>query len=188
MTAPIAKLTMAAMGAAGQDSAGTYGPTWVAVEAVASVGSDMQPYLMLKGGSTNLATQFADAVWSNVSVPNTVTSVGSAVTAVGNVVTVAQSGLYTISAGLIMGISGTLRRVLGVESFVAEALGSGTPLMRTELSGAASVYPTFALSGDVYLAANTKIRLIGYQNQGGGTALAQRDDLMSAYFNVRKVD
>jgi hypothetical protein len=183
-----AKLTLTFGSGIGYDNSLTIGPTWVEVEAVGSGGgSVVQSYVMLKGGSTNLTTQFADAGWRDVSVPNTLMSSGSGITAAGNVVTVAQAGLYIVSAGVLMGSGGTNRRIVAVESFVAETLGNGVPLVRSEMGGLAGMFPTFALSGDVYLAAGTKIRLIGYQNQGGGTALAQRDDMQSAYFNVRKV-
>jgi hypothetical protein len=162
----------------------------LSVRAVPTVenGTGAQTYLMLKGGSTNLTTQFADAGWRDVLVPNTSVSSGTGISAAGNVVTVVQGGVYSISAGVLMGSGGTNRRIAAVESFSAETLGNGIPLVRTEMAGLTGMFPTFTLSGDVFLAAGTKIRFIAYQNQGGGTALAQRDDMMPAYFNVRRVD
>jgi hypothetical protein len=162
--------------------------TMLSVRAVPTTqaGTGVPTYLLLKGTGTSLPTQFADGSWSNVSVPNTASSSGTGITAAGNVVTVTQGGLYAISAGFIMGPGGTNRRAAAVESFTSEALGAGTPVLRLEFPGMTAVYPTFALSGDAYLAPNTKIRLIGYQNGGAG-ALEQREATLPAYFNVRVV-
>lgn len=134
-----------------------------------------------RGNGTNQT--ITDSTWTLVNLAGTPAHDHGGIALASSVATVSEAGLYSLKGNAQWAANATGRRIIKIESFVAEAVGAGTELCRAEAPGIAQT--AVPAADDVYLAAGTKIRLVCFQTSTGNLTLAQAN--MPAHLSIRKV-